>query len=255
MPSGVKNSRSVPPPVSAGLAPPGKLRDVLPGARHRVTGPVEVAPAVGASGVRGFVWSASAGAATEQRDESSTGRPRDEPAHESSSWCTGAPGTRDPGAQTSYPLAHPLTQPYGLPVSPLVLGYAAAALVLVVAFAVPRGARRATAGDVGEVASWAGSLSAPQVATRAVAVGLLVLAIVAGRAGEDDELENLAPALVVGVVWPLRGGGERRAGPGVALGRPLGRPGPGARRAATRTARHRITSTRRPASRWPGSGT
>jgi hypothetical protein len=90
-----------------------------------------------------------------------------------------------------------------LPISPLVLAYAAAALVLVVAFAVPRGGRRSTAGDAGDVASWAGSLSAPQVGARACAVALLALAIVAGRAGEDDELENLAPALVVGVVWPL----------------------------------------------------
>jgi hypothetical protein len=90
-----------------------------------------------------------------------------------------------------------------LPISPLVLAYAAAALVLVVAFAVPRGAQRASARDTGEVASWAGSLSAPQVAARAGAVALLALAIVAGRAGEDDELENLAPALVIGVVWPL----------------------------------------------------
>ncbi len=52
-------------------------------------------------------------------------------------------------------------------------------------------------------ASWAGALSRPQVAVRSVCVLLLGLTIVAGRAGTDDELENLAPALVVGAGWPL----------------------------------------------------
>jgi hypothetical protein len=100
-------------------------------------------------------------------------------------------------------LAHPLTQPYHLPASPLLLAYGAAAVVLVVALAVPE--RRAQpAGRLrGEVTSWAGSLSAAQVGTRAAAVALLALAIAAGRLGVDDELENLAPALVVGAAWPL----------------------------------------------------
>jgi hypothetical protein len=100
-------------------------------------------------------------------------------------------------------LAHPLTQPYHLPASPLLLAYAAAALVLLVALAVPGGRARPLEGRRGEVTSWAGSLSAPEAATRAVAVALLGLAIAAGRLGEDDELENLAPALVVGAAWPL----------------------------------------------------
>jgi periplasmic divalent cation tolerance protein len=101
------------------------------------------------------------------------------------------------------PLAHPLTQPYHLPLSPVVLAYAAAALVLAVALAMPE--TRPQPGDrpQPEVASWSGSLSAPQVAVRAVAVALLVLTIAAGRLGADDELENLAPALVVGALWPL----------------------------------------------------
>jgi hypothetical protein len=41
------------------------------------------------------------------------------------------------------------------------------------------------------------------VAGRAVGVALLVLAVAAGRAGSENELENLAPALVVGVGWPV----------------------------------------------------
>jgi hypothetical protein len=100
------------------------------------------------------------------------------------------------------PLAHPLTQPFNFPVSPLVAAVAAAAVVLAVAFAVPAGRPRAAA-SWHEVASWAGSLSAVQVVTRVVAVAVLALAVAAGRLGTDDELENLAPALVVGALWPL----------------------------------------------------
>lgn len=100
------------------------------------------------------------------------------------------------------PLAHPLTQPFNFPVSPLVAAVVAAAIVLGVAFAIrPGRAREAVSWH--EVASWAGSLSAPQVLTRVCAVVVLALAIAAGRLGTDDELENLAPALVVGALWPL----------------------------------------------------
>jgi hypothetical protein len=100
-------------------------------------------------------------------------------------------------------LAHPLTEPFQLPISPLVAASAGAALVLLVAFAVPRGARRSDEKPEREVASWARPLSAPQRAARVVAVAVLFLAIAAGRLGVDDELENLAPALVVGALWPL----------------------------------------------------
>jgi hypothetical protein len=101
------------------------------------------------------------------------------------------------------PLAHPLTEPFQLPVSPLVAAIAAAALVLLVAFAVPRRALAVEEVPATRLASWAGRLSAFQVTTRLGAVALLVLAIAAGRLGVDDELENLAPALVVGTLWPL----------------------------------------------------
>lgn len=98
------------------------------------------------------------------------------------------------------PFAHPLSEPFHLPISPLLAANLAALVVFVAAFAV-RAARRRPEGA--DTASWAGTLSGAQVATRAVAVGLLALAIAAGRLGTDDELENLAPALVVGAVWPL----------------------------------------------------
>jgi hypothetical protein len=100
-------------------------------------------------------------------------------------------------------LAHPLSEPFHLPVSPAVAADCAAVLVLAAAFAAPW--REATAGRRAgrELRSWAGSLSPAQLATRAAAVALLVLAIAAGRLGVDDELENLAPALVVGAGWPL----------------------------------------------------
>jgi hypothetical protein len=101
------------------------------------------------------------------------------------------------------PLAHPLSEPFQLPVSPLAAAIAGAGLVLLVAFAVPRGTRSFAEAPERRVASWAGSLSASQLVARLVAVALLALAIAAGRLGVDDELENLAPALVVGALWPL----------------------------------------------------
>jgi hypothetical protein len=120
--------------------------------------------------------------------------------------------------------AHPLTQPFHLPVSPFVAADLAAVLVLAVAFALPARAGRAPAGD--EPASWAGPLSRAQVATRALAVAVLALVIAAGRLGADDELENLAPALVVGAAWPLlviAGGAWRWLDPWDALARPFTR--------------------------------
>jgi hypothetical protein len=49
--------------------------------------------------------------------------------------------------------------------------------------------------------------------TRAAAVALLALAVVAGRLGVDDELDNLAPALIVGAGWPLLVVGSVLVGP------------------------------------------
>jgi hypothetical protein len=82
----------------------------------------------------------------------------------------------------------------------VVAAWIAVALVLLVAFAVPRGESRPSARERG---SWEGSLSRPQLAVRVLAVALLVWAVVEGRVGTDDELDNLAPALIVGAAWPL----------------------------------------------------
>jgi len=100
-------------------------------------------------------------------------------------------------------LAHPLlgNAHAGIPTDLVaVMG----ALVLVtVALGLPdRPTRPAGDPDFGS-SSWFGHLSRPQLATRTVSVSLLALAIAAGRLGADDELENLAPALVIGAGWPL----------------------------------------------------
>jgi hypothetical protein len=99
-------------------------------------------------------------------------------------------------------VAHPLTEPFQLPVSPLVSAWICTAIVLVVAFTWPRSAGSPQRGDA-PTASWESGLTPPQLVTRLLAVGLLVLCIAAGRLGTNDELENLAPALVVGAAWPL----------------------------------------------------
>ncbi|MGH2572419.1 MAG: hypothetical protein ACRDGU_02875 [Actinomycetota bacterium] len=61
--------------------------------------------------------------------------------------------------------------------------------------------------------SWAGRLSPAQMATRALAVGIAGLAVVAGRVGSEDQLRNIAPALVVGAGWPLLILGSLALGP------------------------------------------
>jgi hypothetical protein len=53
------------------------------------------------------------------------------------------------------------------------------------------------------IESWAGALSPAQIATRSMAVGLAALAVAAGRIGSENQLRNIAPALVVATGWPL----------------------------------------------------
>jgi hypothetical protein len=100
-------------------------------------------------------------------------------------------------------LAHPLTEPFQLPASPLVSAWAATALVFIVALAWPAPKRDRLAPLGRDVSSWAGSLSTAQWLTRALAVTALATAVAAGRLGTNDDLENLAPALIVGAGWPL----------------------------------------------------
>jgi hypothetical protein len=101
-------------------------------------------------------------------------------------------------------LAHPLLDPGGLAVPPAAAAVVAMLVVATAARLWPEPVRQASApGALAPSHSWSGTLSPLQVATRALAVGLLLLAIAAGRAGSEDQLENVAPALVVGAGWPL----------------------------------------------------
>lgn len=100
------------------------------------------------------------------------------------------------------PRAHPVTgHPHvEVPLVLLTVGVTAAvalALLLTPRSNEPRGEDRSGS------ASWTGPLTAAQVAVRVVSVVLLALAVAAGRFGSQNELENLAPALVVGAGWPL----------------------------------------------------
>ncbi|WP_328988531.1 hypothetical protein OG394_20130 [Kribbella sp. NBC_01245] len=97
---------------------------------------------------------------------------------------------------------HPITQRYDLPVSPFVTGCITGAMVLLVALAWP-GVRRPRTSPLPVVESWRNGLSPLVVIPRLLAVALLVVAIIAGRVGADDDLENIAPALVVGLAWPV----------------------------------------------------
>jgi hypothetical protein len=103
-------------------------------------------------------------------------------------------------------LAHPVSGHPHVDIPLALTAMVAALAVFVVAVAWPARRRPAPSGPVEAVpltASWPGRLSASQVAVRALAVALLVVTVAAGRVGLDDELENIAPALVVGVSWPL----------------------------------------------------
>ena len=105
--------------------------------------------------------------------------------------------------------AHPggSTPHVEVPIGIVVL--AAVAVVVVVAVAVPPRPQPARATRAEEVtSSWWGGLSRPQWVVRAVSLATLLLAVLAGRIGVDDELENLAPALTVGAGLPLLVGGS-----------------------------------------------
>lgn len=151
-----------------------------------------------------------------------------------------------PGA--GHLLAHPITESHSLAVPPLLAGLLAGLLVFSIALvlrqrdlpprdlrprdpegrAVARGAPPLSR-SLEEVASWAGRLTPAQVVVRCLAVAVLVLAVAAGRFGTDDELDNIAPALVVGLLWPLLvlasalgGGAWRWVDPWDTLGRFIG---------------------------------
>jgi len=99
-------------------------------------------------------------------------------------------------------LAHPVSGHPHVDVPLALVAGACGLLVFVVTLVVP--ARPAPAAPFGApTTSWSGPLSPAQLVSRTLTVALLLVAVVAGRLGADDELENLAPALLVGVAVPL----------------------------------------------------
>lgn len=106
--------------------------------------------------------------------------------------------------------AHPLTEAVALPFSPLTA--AALGVMGIVLFATLTHPPRAEGDDAPaartEPDSWSGwedgldSLLPAQLATRALALIVFLLTIAVGRLGSLFELENLAPALLIGVAWP-----------------------------------------------------
>jgi hypothetical protein len=100
-------------------------------------------------------------------------------------------------------VAHPVSGHPHVDIPVALTAGVGALLVFVVAVALPTRPDASWQSPRSPSMSWAGSLSRPQIAVRTMCVLLLALAIAAGRVGADDELENLAPALVVGAGWPL----------------------------------------------------
>ncbi|MBA2529207.1 MAG: hypothetical protein H0V19_04480, partial [Euzebyales bacterium] len=97
-------------------------------------------------------------------------------------------------------LAHPLTEPGGLPLPPAVVSTVAVCAVVAAARVSPG---KPLPADAVTPAPVDDRLSPAQAATRAVALALFALAIAAGRLGNPDEVNNIAPSLVVGFAWPV----------------------------------------------------
>lgn len=104
--------------------------------------------------------------------------------------------------QLGLPRAHPVSGHPHVDVPVLLVVVSLTAAVVLALFLTPQG-RAAREPGTADASSWAGTLDRGQLVTRALAVALLVLAVAAGRFGSQVELENLAPALVIGAGWPL----------------------------------------------------
>lgn len=98
-------------------------------------------------------------------------------------------------------LAHPLTEPGGLPVPPAVVGTVALCAVAAVARVGRDDPHSAMPAQ--PAAAPSERLSPAMVVTRVLCLLLFVLAIAAGRVGSTEELENIAPSLIVGFAWPV----------------------------------------------------
>ncbi|CAN5379899.1 hypothetical protein BH23ACT9_BH23ACT9_33800 [soil metagenome] len=113
-------------------------------------------------------------------------------------------------------LAHPLTESAQLGLAPAFVGLLAGVLAVGGArllavggarllVATGRPAEPAPSGIAGSegTAGTPATLSPLEWVGRALGVGLLLLAIAAGRLGSPAQFDNIAPALVIGVGWPL----------------------------------------------------
>ena len=97
-------------------------------------------------------------------------------------------------------LAHPLTEPGGLGLPPVVTATAVVVLSTVLALRWPR---TPVGTGPGETAETAETAARGGWVPRALGVALLVAVVVAGRLGRDSQVDNIAPSLAIGVVWPL----------------------------------------------------
>ncbi len=109
-------------------------------------------------------------------------------------------------------LAHPLTQPDELPEYTFLIATVAMCLVAGAGHLLAARARRrshvqppGTVKDTDPAADAVpqGRARIAFVLMRFIGLALLVLAIVAGRFGSDEQLENITPALIIGAGWPL----------------------------------------------------
>jgi hypothetical protein len=99
-------------------------------------------------------------------------------------------------------LAHPLIEEGVLPISPALAAAVAGCLVAASGLYWPARPRLAEAPGDMPIDSWEGSLARGQVVTRALSVAVVALVVAAGRLGSERELENIAPALIIGAGWP-----------------------------------------------------
>lgn len=118
-----------------------------------------------------------------------------------------APGAVEPslGGPLMVTLAHPVSGHPHVDVSLILVAAPVAVALALVLVAVPDPPPRPGL-PADDTVGWQAPSSTPATGLAAVIRGavlaLVLLAVVAGRTGVDDELENVAPALVVGVGWP-----------------------------------------------------
>lgn len=101
-------------------------------------------------------------------------------------------------------IAHPLLEPGGLPVPPVVLAAVAVLVVLAVSLRPSGPQRRPQPGPRQDPQTPQDApLRASVIPGRALGLVVLVGAIAAGLVGRNDPTANIAPALIIGVGWPL----------------------------------------------------